>query len=389
MKGFVYMLEIAIASILLTVVLVIFFTTGVKVNWERPDLIAIGNNVLQRIRLENSATDILNNNFTLIDKTKPPNIKFAMRVSGTPKNNISVGCNATDCNYVRTILSPAYVNGHWVNFTVINFNPAAFTTISDSFDAIVLVNYTDYSSQKTKFQDYLSRNKVIVGINGTVNNSNTDFNQIFNLSPLTQTNLATLNFSSYNPSLDGTMKYFFGFGFDVNLVSDPYWYIWENKISVSTPTPTTVRLGGFINFPEGQIFSTNGPDGSSQFFKVKKIWYNSRVEFQPLNLSFPFKNFSEQNVTANGFKILMNTSANPPIVGMSSNGNAIWISDFPRSDEYRTLVKAAIASRLLGRWELISPPQGTVNSVSSSSFFTLCCDMPESLEYMLILWYSI
>jgi len=72
---------------------------------------------------------------------------------------------------------------------------------------------------------------------------------------------------------------------------------------------------------------------------------------------------------------------------MTSNNTAIWISDFPESNEYRTLVKAAIASRVKN-W-ILKDIDYSKEYVAVSSFFPLCCDMPETAELTFYLWYKI
>lgn len=202
--------------------------------------------------------------------------------------------------------------------------------------------------------------------------------------------LAPNTFVSYNPELESIPKYFLGLGFDtINNI----WTVWEEQWSIVHGN----KLGkDYINITkvlqqnqkrtflyEGSSFSLYGPDNDQYSFRVKVIWTGFGTNIQPLNKTFFFKNFSENNAvgqnnvitTSNGFAL------------MTTNKTAIWLSDFPESDEYRTLVKAAIASRVN---ELVYKRVPTSKeTISVSSFLPLCCDMPETAELYLTMWYKI
>jgi len=118
---------------------------------------------------------------------------------------------------------------------------------------------------------------------------------------------------------------------------------------------------------------------------VKKIlWDEDLVIIQPINTSFIFKDFSEANDVTGKVNII--SLFNDQAV-MASNNTAIWISDFPEGDEYKTLIKAALASRVK-EW-IIKEPDLTKEYVVISSFHPLCCDMPEIAELTFYLWYKI
>ena len=171
MKGFVYLLEIAIAAILMVVVLSTFFAIRVKQNWETSDLIAAGNNILSYISQNRSFfINILNENLTDVEKVKPPNIDYGLNVKGSPKSNIIVGYNQTEYqSYIEDLLTPVYVNGRWVNFTLEEFNFEE--GIPNHLDAVVFVYYTaaEYRKYESKIQDYLNKGGAVVGINTFIN----------------------------------------------------------------------------------------------------------------------------------------------------------------------------------------------------------------------------
>ena len=195
------------------------------------------------------------------------------------------------------------------------------------------------------------------------------------------------------PEKEDIPKYFLGFGFDAN----NSWYLWEEEWRVDYST-NYVNITN-VNNPEknktflyeGDNFSLlGGPDLKEYYFKVREIWSPTRVDFQPLNKSFYIKDFSRDDpIKGNGTEGTVNIIVyeEDGHAAMTSNGSAIWISDFQWSDEYRTLVKAAIASSV-DEWtakRLFT----TKETTTVSSFYSLCCDMPETAELELILRYIV
>ncbi len=382
MKGFVYLLEIAIAAILMVVVLSTFFAIRVKQSWESSDLIDAGNNILNFLRQDDSHfVKILDeNSVDLIENIKLPNIGYGLTVKGSPKSNIIVGCaKAPQCDYIRGLLTPAYVNGRWINFFVEKFDIT--NGVPNFYDAIVFVDYTGYTAQKTEIMDYLNTGGAVVGINATYSNNNADFNEIFGLTPASSAG-GNNYFTTYDPSTEDIEKYFLGIGF--NLTTE--WYIWENQwlvyyignmINITKPDRSDFRYVG-----KGDTFDLTGPDGGSYSFKVKEIWSGkAEANVQASDTGFVFKDFSEAaDVAGNQNAVSVPTGQ----AEMTSNGSAIWISDFPFSSEYIALLKSAIISRN-DDWVARSV-YTTKETATVSSFFSLCCDMPETAELEITLW---
>jgi hypothetical protein len=394
MKGFIYLIEIAVAAILMTIVLTVFFSIRIKQDWQRSDLISTGNNILNSMKNENdSLFNILSENLTDIESSKPQNVKYGLQVRGSSKSNIYVGCYS-GCDYIEDLLSPffnygsIFVNGRWINFTV---KPFDINVDIPPYDAIVLVNYTNYSHPviKSRLSSYLNSGGVVVGINETLNNSDNGLNNTFNLTASSTSSSSIANFTFYNSSRDDIAKYFLGIGMDA--ISD--WYIWEeqwhidywssNKINITNVSNPTINR---TNLVEGSVFNLTFSNGNKYFFKVKNLWYLYRVDFQILNKTFPFKDFSEKNVTSIN-TIIGNLTVSPNDAALTLNNSAVWMSSFPKSDEYKALLRAAILSRL-DTWT----PKGvytTREKTTVSSFASLCCDMPETAELYLTLWYEI
>ena len=390
MKGFIYLIEIAVAAILMTVVLTVFFSIRIKQDWVRADLIAAGNNILNSIRNSNdSFLNILSENLTDIELNKPENIKYGLKILGSPKSKISIGCYI-NCEYLKELLSslPIYggsifVNERWINFTV---DPFDINSEIPPFDVVVLINYTGYfdNTIKSRIDNYTKSGGVVIGINSTAS-TNQNFLDIYNLTGGSGSS-STVNFTFYDPSRDEIAKYFLGVGMDAY----QYWYIWEsqwridywgsNKINITNVSDETVNR---TNLMEGSTFSLTGPDSKTYSFKVKKIWYLNRVDFQVLNKTFVFKDFSESSNPVRGNNIVGYSN----YAALTTNNSAVWISDFPKSDEYRTLLKAAILSRV-DEWTA-KGVYTTREKTTVSSFTSLCCDMPETAELYLTLWYEI
>lgn len=363
-----------------------------KENWERADLITLGDNVMKSLSKED-VSEILNKDFSKIESLIPPNVNFGIKVSGIPKDNITVGCIPSYCSYVNLLFTPTYLNNRWINFSVEATGDPEWTM--SYFDVITLVNFTTYSDPLIK--DYLKRGKTIIGINATYSTSNLDFNEVFDLTSTTSGG-GTFNFTTYNPSEDEIQKYFFAFGFDINTSNSidskkwGNWYIWGIPRKVNITSSNTVEVEnktsdeGFIrNILEGGFFNIKNISSNKFYtFKVKKIFWDSTVILQPMNVSFAFNDFSEANDVRGKVNIIISPNGQAE---MTSNNTAIWISDFPPSNEYQALVKAAALSRVKD-WYLKNPDL-TKEYVALSSFYPLCCEMPETAELTLYLWYKI
>ncbi|MFH1229424.1 MAG: hypothetical protein V1678_03305 [Candidatus Aenigmatarchaeota archaeon] len=395
MKGFIYLIEIAVAAIIMTVILSVFFSIRIKQGWERAEIISAGSNVLNSIENnKNFFLNILDENFTDINSNMPQNINYGVRILGSPKSNIFIGCYM-NCLYLEAMLNPSanygtvYLNGRWINFSMdlgFDINSGA---IPNYYDAIVLINYTNYSDPtiNASIREYLKNGGILIAINATESSSNTAFNDIFNLTSGSDSGAWT-NFSYYNNSIDRIEKYFLGIG----LEAYSNWTIWEqdwkvdywggNKINITNYANPADNRTGLV---EGSIFDITSPfDSVRYFFMVKKLWSN-RAEFQALNKTFTFNDFSEGNIK--GMNALESVVGYENHAALTTNNSAIWMSNFLPSSEYSTLLKAAILSRMedwTARHSITTKDTYTV-----SSFTSLCCDMPEIAELHLTMWYAI
>ena len=373
MKGFIHLLEIMVATLLISVVLAGLFSVRIKENWGGVDIISSGNNMIKLIsQNETYFFGILNENLTLLSEIRPPNVKYGLDVIGSPKSLILVGCDSPkSCTFIKDVLTPTYVNGRWISFYIEYLNVSEpFPTV---YDVIILVNRSDYDIQKQRINEYLDNGGTLIAINDSYNDP--DFNEIFNLT--SSAGGGFLNFTRYDPFNSKVLKYFLGLGFNANTS----WFIWgdEWRIVYGSSYVNLTRVSDGQNrsyLNEDEEFSLTGPDASNYFFKVRKIW-SGRVDIQPQDMDFVFEN------NCMGNNVLANPGNN--IATMTTNNSAVWISYFPRGDEYNALVKAAIAAHTDDwRFKSINP---TKELFKISSFVSLCCDMPEVVELVLSLSY--
>ncbi|HLC51220.1 MAG TPA: hypothetical protein VJH90_02495, partial [archaeon] len=118
MKGFVYLIEIAAAALLIVGAIgVLSMFQGAKVFWERPELVSVGNNMIRGLEQKGTFDNFLSYPYVLsdIEAFKPPNVVYGIRVSGTFPSIISIGC-ASGCDSVRLFLSDSYVNKRRIKF---------------------------------------------------------------------------------------------------------------------------------------------------------------------------------------------------------------------------------------------------------------------------------
>lgn len=399
-KGFVQVIEIAIAALLIVLVLPVFFSSlSAKQDWARHDLIVSGSGIVRSLEAGGNMSQILNNTQEIIrgiEALKPANVKYSIYAEGTPKPNIflaCVSCSDAQLFYAQGVFTPAIFNGRLVNFTVEKFDLGSQPLIPGNFDAAVFIDYSGWAAQKQKILYFLAQGKGIVAMQAASGDS--DFLNMFNLS-VAGGSASYQNFTAYYPAGTNIEKYFLGFGFDILTADDGtgtyrgIWNIWDSRKKINT-TGTNVGLEDYgIVLGEGGIFSlpaTESPDGRTYSFRIKKIWADrSGVVVQSMNKSFVFKDFlgaAESKVKGNS--ILEGEGATYSL--MAKNNSAIWISSNKTfaNGEYRALAKAAAAS--LAESFYLVKPQNPKNSVNVNAFESFCCDAPETVKLTFLLWY--
>ncbi|MBR9682469.1 MAG: hypothetical protein GOV02_02235 [Candidatus Aenigmarchaeota archaeon] len=394
MKGFMHLIEVAVAGILIMIILGLFFTTqSVKLNWERTELISINSNVLHTLKASNRLPELFSDTSNVLLETndlRPPNVEYGIRISGIPKDVISVAC-PTDCSSVRSILSDnVYVNGRWIGFTVNTINMGS-VNLTD-YDALVLYNYNQYGTYETQIRNYLSDDGTVVAIHNVTDSADSTFRSIFDLTSSAGAGTTSPNFTSYEPVNNDIAKYFLGFGFFAEASTDVgsgtkqgKLDIWGTRFNFNL-TSSTLRISGqTVN--EGDTFTLGGPDARTYQFRVKKIHWSlspSAVSIQPTNTSYVFAYNMAAAYTGNNI-----VSVDDDASGCTANGKAIWINEYEgtgNDHDYETLIKSAIATSSTD-W-FIKDIRTDVERAEASIFLPMCCDMPETAKIDMVSWYS-
>lgn len=395
MKGFIYILEITIA---LTIILTIFIAISSfepSGSMERTVLVEAGDNVMRLLK-SSDVYEIMQGNASSIESLLPKNMRFGVKIEGVPKDNITVGCaQPSMCSYISELLPGYRINNRTVKFTIVQFDINALNHIPQNLDAVVFVNYTDYTTRKSNITNYLQNGGIVVGINGTFS-YNGDFNEIFGLTAGSPSS-GNMKFPAYDPQGDETEKYFLGTGFDIrtDTVSagrkTGNWYIWNERRTVNASSTNVIienktASEGFIRYiPVGGFFRLRSPhDNNFYTFMIRKINWDTSVSIMPMNTTFVFGDITESIDVMSDTSILSTPSGSS---GMGTNGTAIWISDFPLSDEFSSLARSAIASKVK-RYDPIEINYAK-KYATVSAFYPLCCDMPEVAKLTLYLWYRI
>lgn len=380
MKGFVYLLEVVIAGVLVALTIGVLTSAQlVKTNWQRSDLIATGENILNLLSINETWKEVLAYNTSVIDSTIPKNIKYAVKLNNIPPSNIVVGCDCdnTQLSRAKSLLTPVWINGRWINFTVEGITDFSISTIQ-KYPLLLFLDKNDFDTNTT-IQSYLAGGGGIVAVVDITDAGVLDkLNDTFNLSAGSTTSATEINFTQYSQ----IAKYFFGFAMTVDTPNSAgNWILRGNSYSVNN-TGTYVNITGVANnIVEGGNFSLG-----NYVFKVKKIWGKSNVTFQPFNTSFVFNNFADSQ-PVRGNNIVGDDNNFAAVV---QNRTAVWISNFSSGDDYRALTQAAVASAI-NSWWVTEPPSLKdleKDRVEISMPIAGCCDVAETGELTLVLWYG-
>ncbi|MBU5557541.1 MAG: hypothetical protein QW751_00810 [Candidatus Aenigmatarchaeota archaeon] len=394
MKGFVYLIEVAIAGLLTVLALAaLISTTTLRAGWERPDLIALGDSVMWSLEASNQMINVLNGNASNITRMLPFNIRWALHVSGTPKSEIRVGCVCDFKNYtlVKDMLELTYINGRPINFTV---DQLSWPTMNaNDYDVIIFTTPVAFDTDND-VKNYLSLGRGIIALFNMDASALSNMTNTFGLRAQTRPIPPSgyINFTEYNPTVNRIPKYFFGFGMPVTTtyaIGDGKvsgtWKLWGVDRQVNVTPSMRVEIEGAVpsSVVEGGGFVMTGPSGNVNF-KIKKIWPDSSgVIFQPLVPDFDFLNFANDDTTVTGN---INIVSDGVISAVTANGTAVWISDWPvLSSEYGLLLRAAVASLATDWWvvEAVNPRE----PVTTTAFASLSGDTPETVKLVLWLWY--
>ncbi|MCD6477087.1 MAG: hypothetical protein J7K26_02915 [Candidatus Aenigmarchaeota archaeon] len=329
MKGFIYLIEIAVAGILIAIILSSLLSAQeVKTNWDRAELIETGNDIIHSLKSTNEFINIFNSTVD-IDKLTPPYVNYTIKVYGIPKNNIKVGTNREAL--IKSYLDDVIVNNRKISYDVTSID---YDNVY-SFDVLVFVDEYD-ERYKNKLIDF-SKERGIVGINFEEN----DFENFY--------------YIGNDKEIDNKVKkYFKGIGF------------FEPASGTTPPTGSFDFNGDSINFiinddsieviDDGIYYVGDSIIIGGYEFTIKKIDKLDGVWILP-----------EQSFVDQYFSGDINNN---------------------KKYEYTTLIQStvAVASINSNGWILGNKPKSP--NVYVPTFIEIGNDIPEIAETDLILWYA-
>ncbi len=434
-KGFIHIVEISFAVLILSITIFLTFAAlNIKTTYDRSNLYEVGENIYSIINQTNLKDKMFTDREEFIrdlENITPSLVTTGIEIQGTAKPIIRVGC--ANCSVEALIilknqLRNTYYNNRWINFTVQRFT---FTKLSDTeqYDVLVFVNYTYFDNNKL-VQDYLKeggkvlaitriecKNSLRTRLRDIIRNPEsycenfTNMNDTFsltvdrNLGDYTTTDnvLYLQNIETKVPS------YFLGNGFVIiadRTVEDKQqgtWTLWRKDREVNITTNLKVEIEGVGRYGERDIFCLNPSDDNSILpdericFRIKKV-FPDKVFIQTLNFSFPFLDYFN---TFNLFSptvelrvkgifdsddILKYKDRFSLVVWNSTTKNAVWISYYPYSEEYSSLLRSTII-KLTDDFVLKSY-FGTKENIEIPFISYSCCDIPEEYKIKLILGYK-
>lgn len=402
MKGFVYLIEVAIAGLLAAMALAAFLsTTTMRTSWERPDLIALGDSVLWSLEDSGELTDVLAGDTSNLTRALPFNVRWALHVLGTPKTRISIGCSGSfaDCSALAAALSPQQLNGRQISFDVEEI--ADFSALA-GYDVLYFTQMPAGGfDNNVDIQDYvMTGGGLIANMDMADQATFNDMDATFDLTAASITSCASTNyFMAYAPATSTIPKYFNGFGIDI---ATPYtvgtkkqgtWRIWgqdrqvnitSSQIEVQAITetpPITAGLGGTFVLKDTMT-------GVTHSFDVRRLSFaDGTANVLPVDTAFAFQNFDCDARPARsgpgGIDVVVNGDNN---VAVTASRNTVWISRPATSSETALLLKAVVASLATDWW--VTEPVNPREPVTATAFVPLSPDTPETVELELWLWYA-
>lgn len=420
-KGFIYIFEIVIVSVILMVSLPYMITSWKgKTNWDKAKLTVTGEDLLGVLDEENYLENIMEKDtktiISHIDSLLGADsniISFNLKSVGAYKNEIRVGCNCSEGEWVKlkSILTPIYFNGRMINFTVFSFNYKNLPYLD--MDVIFLTGLEDVRKLENNPEYFLRvKQKIKKGV-GIVEYSNLRPVDI-SVTEKVQKEIFGIH-SSGNPSGKltfknredpkklnyGIGKLFYGVDTDVELEENRKgdWILWNTNYPVRTRdadndgsyevdvSNNTDPIYEYKSLEEGDEFEINNIQ-----FSVEKVLKNGyRVLFNVLE-EYKFEDFvsgeTAQPLNNEVDRIALQSSGGQPgiIVNRTrENGRTVWVSE-GNGDDIRGLVKTSVlwASRR-GWWNLLRTVSG--EKVTKRYFVSQGEEVYEPYKVLLELWY--
>lgn len=182
MKGFVKMLEMILASIILLSSLSFFFSLQLKqTGWSQAMLETYGMDSLSSLDRSGLLQEFVKkNNFSesgggliyFIKKMAPKSVVFSVEMENIPRPNVIIGCNCNSSERARLVkilsttgsVSNSSFSGREIKFFIDSENELSKLLERNDIDIIVFFNSTGLTEHEDEAIDYMDRGNSIIAI---------------------------------------------------------------------------------------------------------------------------------------------------------------------------------------------------------------------------------
>lgn len=201
MKGFIRVLEMILASIILLSSLSFFFSTYIKPSrWQEAELQLYGQDILKsldeagllRRMIEEGNVSGLEET---IRKVLPESVGFLIEIEGLPKESITIACNCTDLEKDRlqemlhissSVDQVMRFKGRKIKFIILDEGSLEEILKQDAewdnIDIIVFFGLQNLTKYEERLNQFLSKDKALVLISNVDENIDDFYSRLFNLS---------------------------------------------------------------------------------------------------------------------------------------------------------------------------------------------------------------
>lgn len=398
MKGFMKMLEVILAAIIMLSSLSYFFSFQARDSeWQGVLLENSGKDVLASLdKLGSLRKFIETNNFTeegfgleyYIRKMVPRTVLYSVEFENIPKPDILIGCNCTQeqINKLKREIvvfqgfeGNATYKGRRINFTIFGENLSNLLTDINykNLDVILLFTYQDLSPFSKEIDDYLDRGNSIVVVTDIHQDSvNSYFNELFGIRYSTGIPADEKSFMNYHDSRNISRQlsgYFDSTTARINTTQQVFGDDFERSGSIyiqGSPYPISTYFDGVSSrvnytgnlYSEGDVFQISGWNVSVD--RIDAVYAGDQWTYADISIidrSYAFiitakpgfnNVTADENTvlaTANGFSSLqanMHASKN-------GNGRAVWIENYDTTNtDINQLLVSSILWSTSGRYNL-------------------------------------
>ena len=440
MKGFIKMLEVILAAIIMLTSMSYFFSFQSRNSeWPSALLQSTGKDVLASLDQSGSMRMLVQtNNLTessmgleyYIRKMLPRTVLYSVELEGIPKPDITIGCNCTFAERQSLIREMMVFQGYQgnttcmgrrINFTVLGENNLSELLSDTSVDIIVIFDYIDLSPYQKQIDEFLERRKSILASMDIQQSSvNAYFSGLFGISfkpgsPSTSSR-SFRNFTDYR-NLSRTLSgYFAGVPMRINCTervfagSDierrGYIYIEGSSYPVSTyfdGIRSRLNYTGSI-YSSGDNFTISA-SGNVWTLNIRNIdavyagdeWTYADVAITNRSYVFAIPTSIGYNNVSSDSKTILNSSdgfsSMQASMHASSNGNGrtIWMPSYQRNlTDNNQLFKAALLWLASERFNLddeIGDPRPIPTTYEKVSYIVSGNSEFEPYTMSILLWY--